>query len=111
MYYRLEHEIFVELAASQTFASTAIGQQILPDSFLPHIDAIEADFDRPLRFKEISSLVPHPLVDVIAIGTLQALQSSHVVNAVRRCLELFKLFPKNEWTFVVFHSIPRLAVM
>jgi hypothetical protein len=37
--------MLVELAAAQTFASAATGKQVPADSFLPHSDAIEADFN------------------------------------------------------------------
>jgi hypothetical protein len=102
VHYRLEHEMFVELAASQTFAPAAIGKQVLADSFLPHIDAIKADFDRALWFKEIRGLAPHPLVDVIAVGTLQAFQIPYIFNAVSLVLELSELSLKSDAPFAVF---------
>ena len=111
VHYRLEHEMFVELAASQTLASAAQGKQVLADSFLPHVDAIKADFDRALWCEEIRGLVPHSLVDVIAVGALQALQGSCIFNAVRLGLELPESSLKNDAPFAVFRSISRLPVM
>jgi len=83
----------------------------LANPFLPDVDTIETDFDRAPWCEEIGSLVPHPLIDVITVGPLQALHGSYIRNAIRLGLELPEPSLKNNAPFAAYSSISRFPVM
>ncbi len=65
--------MLVQLPGRQTLGVAAKCVEVLAHTPLADVYAIEADLDRRVGGEEVGGLVPQAAVQVVAVGTLQAL--------------------------------------
>jgi hypothetical protein len=80
--------MLIELAGGKAVAALAQRTEVLPDALAPAEHAVLADLQRGVVGEQVGHLVPLSLVEVVAVGALQALDVADVLQAFHARLEL-----------------------
>src|SRR5690606_33791744 len=74
-------------AFREAVAPAAERTQVLSNSRLADVDAVEADLDRAVVREQVRGLVPEAFVDVVAVRVLELFDLGRVADALRAQLE------------------------